>query len=396
MKIGLAADIGGTFTDIVAERDGRRWSTKVLTTHAAPEHALLEGVDIVLEQMSARYEDVSAFVHGTTLATNAIIERKGAKTALLATEGFRDVIEIADESRYDQYDLNLEKKPPLVPRALRLTIPERVDVTGAVLLPLDETVVRAAAARCREAEIASVAVAFIHAYANPDHEARVREIFSEAAPDIAVSLSSEVCPEVREFERTTTTIANAYVQPLVAGYVRRLEAAMTARGCRASLRLMTSGGALANVDAACRFPRSACGIGTGGRRHSRRGPRRRPRGGAGARLRHGRHHREDLVDRKRPPLDGPHLRGRSQRAVLEGQRHAGSDPGAGDDRNRRRGRIDRIARRDPVNRRRARKRRVGTRARLLRPRRRCANGDGRRRRSLAALRPNALRAARSR
>ncbi|MEO0820731.1 MAG: hydantoinase/oxoprolinase family protein [Pseudomonadota bacterium] len=256
--IGLAADIGGTFTDIVAERGTgpgiERFSVKRLTTHDAPERALLEGVEAVLAEAGAGFEAVTAFVHGTTLATNAIIERKGAHTALIATEGFRDILDIADEGRYDQYDLEIEKPRPLVPRALRLTVPERMDVTGTSLLALDEAAVRAAAARLAEARIEAVAVAFLHAYANPAHEIRTREILAEALPGVAVSLSSEVCPEIREFERTSTTVANAYVQPLMAGYLRRLEGAMAERGCRAPMRLMTSGGRLASVDAACRYP----------------------------------------------------------------------------------------------------------------------------------------------
>ena len=252
--IGLAADIGGTFTDIVAERGADRVSVKVLTTHGAPEKALLEGAETVLARMGAGFGDVTVFVHGATLATNAIIERKGAKTALIATEGFRDVLDIADESRFDQYDLMIDKPAQLVPRALRFTVPERMDVTGAPLLALDEDAVRAVAAKLKAAGVVSVGVAFLHAYANPAHERRAREILAEEAPDLWVSLSSEVCPEIREYERTSTTVANAYVQPLMAGYLRRLEAAMEDRGCRAPMRLMTSGGRLAGVDAACRFP----------------------------------------------------------------------------------------------------------------------------------------------
>ena len=252
--IGLAADIGGTFTDIVAEQGETRVSVKVLTTHGAPEKALLEGAETVLARIGAGFEDVTVFVHGATLATNAIIERKGAKTALIATDGFRDVLDIADESRFDQYDLMVDKPAQLVPRALRFTVPERMDVTGAPLLALDEDAVRAVAARIVASGAVSVGVAFLHAYANPAHERRVREILAEEAPELWVSLSSEVCPEIREYERTSTTVANAYVQPLMASYLRRLESAMEARGCRAPMRLMTSGGRLAGVDTACRFP----------------------------------------------------------------------------------------------------------------------------------------------
>jgi N-methylhydantoinase A len=252
MRTILAADIGGTFTDVVGEAGGRRASTKVLTTGRRPEAAVLEGAERVLAELGAGFADVAGFVHGATLATNAIIERRGARTALLATEGFRDVVEIADEGRFDQYDLAIEKPRPLVGREARFTVPERVDVTGAVLLALDEEALRALGPRL--AGFDAVAVAFLHSYANPAHEERAREVLAEAAPDVAVSISSEVCPEIREWERTSTTIANAYVQPLMAGYLRRLEAALRERGCPATLRLMTSGGHLTSVETACRHP----------------------------------------------------------------------------------------------------------------------------------------------
>src|SRR3954467_6781049 len=218
----LAVDIGGTFTDVVIEAGGEHFTTKVLTTPRAPEEAVVAGTRIVLREAGLGFADLAVFVHGTTLATNAIIERKGGKTALIATQGFRDVIEIADESRYDQYDIFIDKPRPLVPRRLRFTVPERVDVNGAVRLPLDEAAARAVAAELRREAIESVAVAFLHAYVNPDHEARVREILGEECPGLRVTLSSEVAPEMREYERTSTAIASAYVQPLIAGYLGRL------------------------------------------------------------------------------------------------------------------------------------------------------------------------------
>ena len=253
-RASLAADIGGTFTDVVVELAGRRASTKVLTTRSRPEEAVLDGARRVLSMMSVGFEDVGAFVHGATLATNAIIERRGARTALIATDGFRDVVEIADEGRYDQYDLGVEKPRPLVPREARFTVPERVAVTGEVLRPLDEGAVEALAGRLAAEGFEAVAVSFLHSYANPAHERRAREVLLEAAPDLLVSLSSEVCPEIREWERTSTTIANAFVQPLMAGYLVRLEAALRERRCPAPLRLMTSGGHLASVETACRHP----------------------------------------------------------------------------------------------------------------------------------------------
>src|SRR5262245_20470963 len=220
----LAVDIGGTFTDIVLLVGKRRFINKLLTTPRAPEQAVIAGVRDILARAGLAFGDIALFVHGTTLATNAIIERKGARTALLTTQGFRDVIEIADEGRFDQYDINIVKPVPLVPRELRFTLPERMDVHGRVRLPLDEQAVRSAAARLGELGIDAVAVALIHAYANPAHEVRVGEILSELHPGLAVTLSSEACPEAREYERTSTAIANAYVQPLISGYLRRLQA----------------------------------------------------------------------------------------------------------------------------------------------------------------------------
>jgi N-methylhydantoinase A len=250
----LSVDIGGTFTDVVLEAEGARWTTKVLTTPRAPEEAVLTGTRAMLAAAGAGFRDLALFVHGTTLATNALIERKGARTALVATEGFRDVVQIADEGRYDQYDLNIEKPVPLVPRSLRFTVPERVDALGKVRRPLDEEAVARVAEALRREGIESVAIAFLHAYANGDHERRVRDILEAACPGLWITVSSEVAPEVREYERTSTAIANAYVQPLMAGYLTRLRDAFEAEGARAPIHLMTSGGALASLDTAARFP----------------------------------------------------------------------------------------------------------------------------------------------
>ena len=250
----LAVDIGGTFTDIVLSAGKRRFVNKLLTTPRAPEQAVIEGVRDILARAGLAFGDIDLFVHGTTLATNAIIERKGARTALLTTQGFRDVIEIADEGRFDQYDINIVKPVPLVPRELRFTIPERMDVHGHVRLPLDEEAVRAAAVRLGALGIDAVAVALIHAYANPAHELRIGEILSELNPLLAVTLSSQACPEAREYERTSTAIANAYVQPLMSGYLRRLQATMVELGYRNPIHLMTSGGSLASLETAARFP----------------------------------------------------------------------------------------------------------------------------------------------
>lgn len=249
-----SADIGGTFTDIVIEIGGVRSSTKVLTTHQAPERAVIDGVLDLLQKKGLGFKDLDIFLHGTTLATNAIIERRGAKTALITTEGFRDTIEIGSESRHDQYDIFIKKPQPLVGRGLRFTVPERVAADGSVLLPLEERAVEAIAAQLKTEGVQSVAVSFIHAYANPAHELRVREILSRLLPGVYFSLSCETCPEVREYERGSTTVANAYIRPVMASYLGRLKTELADKGLNAPILLMTSGGGLTTVDQAADFP----------------------------------------------------------------------------------------------------------------------------------------------
>jgi len=250
----LAVDIGGTFTDVVVEQGGRRTTIKVLTTPRAPETAVLDGIERVLATAGIRPEAVAIVVHGTTLATNAIIERKGARTALVTTDGFRDAVEMALENRFEQYDLLMEKPPPLVPRDLRFTVPERVDARGKVLRALDETACAAVAERLAGLAIDSVAIGFLHSYVNPDHERRAGQILAERLAGVAVTLSSEVCPEIREYERLSTACANAYVQPLMAGYLVRLERALAELGIPGTLFLMQSGGGLTTVEQAVREP----------------------------------------------------------------------------------------------------------------------------------------------
>jgi N-methylhydantoinase A len=250
----LAVDIGGTFTDIVLEAGNERTTAKVLTTQAAPEEGVIIGITDALERAGIEAEAIDLLIHGTTLATNAIIERKGALTALITTEGFRDVVDIGYESRYHQYDLMIEKPAPLVPRYRRLTVPERVDIRGRILTPLDEKAVLALIPELERLKIQSVAVGFLHSYANPAHERRVGEILSRELPDVSISLSCEVCPEVREFERFTTATANAYVRPLMASYLGRLWERMTAMEFRCPVLLMTSGGGLTTLETAMRFP----------------------------------------------------------------------------------------------------------------------------------------------
>lgn len=252
--IRLAVDIGGTFTDIVLERADELLTRKVLTTVSRPEEAVLNGVREILAEAGLRFADIETFVHGTTLATNAVLERRGAKTALIATEGFRDVLEIATEGRYDQYDLAIEMRPPLVPRNLRYTVPERLDAKGQILLDLDESAVRSVAAEMVSQGVESAAICFLHSYVNPMHENRVQEILTETAPHITLTLSSEVCPEIREYERCSTAAANAYVQPLIADYLARMEKQFAAEGFQGTIYLVASSGGLTSIETARRFP----------------------------------------------------------------------------------------------------------------------------------------------
>ncbi|MFO1033181.1 MAG: hydantoinase/oxoprolinase family protein [Hyphomicrobiales bacterium] len=251
----LAADIGGTFTDIVLEQGSKRWSTKLLTTTAEPEVAVLEGAKQLLDEAGFAPRDVSVFIHGTTLATNALIERKGAKTAFITTEGFRDVIEQGYEKRFDHYDLNIDRAEPLVPRHLRLTIRERLAVTGEVLIPLNTAEIADLAETIRREGVGAVAIGFLHAYAHAAHEEQVRDLLRPLLPPhVTVCISSEVAPEIREYERFSTVVANAYVRPLMAGYLARLKDGLAAMGLSAPLYLMMSGGGLTELDTAARFP----------------------------------------------------------------------------------------------------------------------------------------------
>ena len=254
-QLKLAADIGGTFTDIVLEQGTKRWSGKVLTTTQAPELGVLEGIKLILADSGKSAQDISVFIHGTTLATNALIERKGAKTAFITTEGFRDVIEQGYEKRFDHYDLMIESAKPLVDRHLRLTIAERLAVNGDVLIELDESKIPELAKTIREENVGAVAIGLLHAYAHPKHEQRIAEMIKPLLPaHVTICLSSEVAPEIREYERFSTTVANAYVRPLMAGYLKRLQTALGEMGLNAPLYLMMSGGGLTTLETASRFP----------------------------------------------------------------------------------------------------------------------------------------------
>ena len=253
-SVRLAADIGGTFTDVVLETDAERYTTKVLTTSEAPERGAIQGIDKALNIAGISPTEVDVLIHGTTLATNALIERKGAKTAFLTTEGFRDILEMGFEKRFEHYDVFMDKPTPLVPRPLRRPVRERVSGRGQVLLPLDTDQVREIGRELKEADVEAIAVGLIHSYAFPDHERVIREILSEELPGVTICLSSDVCPEIREYERFSTTCANAYVRPLMSGYLLRLQDMLNERGMVCPLYLMMSGGGLTTLNNAVKYP----------------------------------------------------------------------------------------------------------------------------------------------
>ena len=250
----LGVDIGGTFTDVVLEHPGGRVSTKVLTTHAAPEEGIVEGLGQVCARAGVAPGDVDQIIHGTTLATNALIERRGAKTALITTKGFRDVIEMRTESRFEQYDLNLVLPEPLLPRNRRYVVDERIDASGDVLVPLDRAEVRRLAEELGEAGYESVAVGLLHAYVDDAHERLIGDVLREVLPDVMVSLSSEVSPQMREYERFNTTVANAYIKPLMKRYLSRLRERLAAEGATCPVFLMHSGGGIISLESAAEFP----------------------------------------------------------------------------------------------------------------------------------------------
>ncbi len=255
LRVGI--DIGGTFTDLIAfdERAGGLTIGKVLTTPGDPAAGVETGLVATLSGAGAGPAEVGGLVHGTTLVTNALIERKGAATALLTTRGFRDAVEIRREGRYDLYDLFLELPPPLAPRRRRLEVDERILADGTVAQALDPAQVPALIARLRALGVEAVAVSLLHAHRNPAHERLLGAALAEGAPDLAVSLSHEVVAEIGEYERTSTVLANVYVRPLVERYLGRLETRLRELGVAdAPLLIMLSSGGTATVETARRFP----------------------------------------------------------------------------------------------------------------------------------------------
>ena len=253
--VRIAIDIGGTFTDVVAETGGSLSSIKVLTTPQAPDQGALEGVDRLLRDSRLSYGDITSVIHGTTLATNALIERRGAKTALVTTRGFRDVLEMRYEKRFEQYALDIEMPDPLVPRPLRLGLGERILADGSVFEPPQDDEIDALAAHLRDQQVEAVAIGFLHSYRNAAHEAYVADRLRTQLDDcVTICQSADVAGEIREYERFSTVCANAYVRPLMSRYLATLEAQLQERGFAGSFLMMLSGGGLTTLELAMRFP----------------------------------------------------------------------------------------------------------------------------------------------
>ena len=250
----IGADIGGTFTDVVLETAGARHSAKVLTTTAAPELAMIDGLHLVCAKAGIAPGALTQIIHGTTLATNALIERRGARTALITTAGFRDVIEMRTESRFEQYDLNLVPPEPLLPRNRRHVVTERMDAQGRVLLALERAEVEALADRLAAGRYDSIAVGLLHSYVNDRHERLIAEVLQARLPGVMLSLSCEVSPQMREYERFNTTIANAYIKPLMKSYLGRLKGRLAEQGATCPVFLMHSGGGIIDLETAAEFP----------------------------------------------------------------------------------------------------------------------------------------------
>ncbi len=253
-QVRVGADIGGTFTDVVLETGSQQYSAKVLTSHSEPEQAIIDGLIKITEKADIGLEQVDQLIHGTTLATNALIERRGAKTAFITTEGFRDVIEMRTEGRFEQYDLNLSLPPPLISREHRFPVAGRIAASGRELIALDEVALDGIGAKIADAGYESIAIGFIHSYVNDQHEKRAREIISALVPDVSISISSEVSPQMREFERFNTVCANAFVKPLMASYLGRLVERLKSVGVDCPVFMIHSGGGLISIDSAIAFP----------------------------------------------------------------------------------------------------------------------------------------------
>ncbi len=252
----LAVDIGGTFTDtVLTAANGKALATcKTPTTPDNPTLGALDGVGRVLHEAGAGIGQIAGFIHGTTLATNALIERSGARVATITNAGFRDILEIAYERRYSQYDIDIEKPDLIVPRARAFTIGGRIDAQGGILQPLDEAAIPALVEALRACRAQAVAICLLHSYANPGHEERLRDLLGAALPDVTISISAQVSPEAREFDRLCTTIANAYIQPLMARYLADFDRQFKDLGLRCPILMMTAGGGMTTLETAAQLP----------------------------------------------------------------------------------------------------------------------------------------------
>lgn len=252
--VRLGVDIGGTFTDVAMEIGEELFSTKLLTNYSAPEQAILDGVLRVAKNAGIELGAIDIVIHGTTLATNALIERRGAKTAFLTSKGFRDVIEMRTENRFEQYDLNIVLPAPLIARDARFIAAGRIGASGRELEALDEAAVMTFAKHVAAEGYESVAIGFMHSYVNPAHEIRARDIVAENAPGVSISISSEVSPQMREFERFNTVCSNAFVKPLMESYLNRLVDSLHGIGATCPVFMIHSGGGLISVETAAAFP----------------------------------------------------------------------------------------------------------------------------------------------
>jgi N-methylhydantoinase A len=252
----LGCDIGGTFTDFVLldDQTGQIHINKCLTTPKDPSDAVEQGIRELEGKTAGFVPGLDEVIHGTTLVINSIIERKGAKTALITTRGFRDVLELGREIRYAPYDIFAEFPEPLVPRSLRLEVDERVRADGKVLKALDPDEVRKTIAKLINLEVESIAVCLINSFENPAHELAIKEAIVELDPEMMVSTSYEVLPQIREYERTSTTVTNAYVKPLTGRYLTRLSERLEALGSEGKLFIMLSSGGITSVETAAEFP----------------------------------------------------------------------------------------------------------------------------------------------
>lgn len=255
-SLRLAVDVGGTFTDTVL-CDGNMnvlASVKTLTTHVEPAEGAIEGMVRALAAAKRKATEITGFIHGTTLATNALIEKRGARVATLTTQGFRDILEIGYERRYSQYDIDIQKTDVLVERDRAFTITERLSASGEVLVSLDESAVPELVEKLNECDADALAICLLHAYANPVHEERLRDLLASALPGLAFSISSEISPEAREFDRLCTTTANAYVQPMMARYLATFQQRFYDVGVTCPILMMTASGGMCALEAAARFP----------------------------------------------------------------------------------------------------------------------------------------------